>query len=76
MSVGGHKGTNTANASIHNNGADGSVNALKMVTSEWNGTSFYVGGLMPANRSSHCQAGTQNTAYVFGGANPVLTIYF
>ena len=27
---------------------------------------------MPANRSSHCQAGTQNTAYVFGGANPGL----
>ena len=66
LSVGGHKGTGTANASIHTGGSDGSGNAQDD-TSEWNGTSFYVGGLMPANRTSHCQAGTQNTTYVFGG---------
>ena len=69
LGVGGHRAGGTANASIHTGGADGSGNAQDD-TSEWNGTSFYVGGLMPANRSSHCQAGTQNTAYIFGGANP------
>ena len=55
-------------------GSDGSGNAQDD-TSEWNGTSFYVGGLMPANRSSHCQAGTQNTICIWW-CESRSTIYF
>ena len=70
LGVGGHKGTGTANASIHTRVLMVQV-MLKMI--HLNGTELlYVGGLMPGNRTSHCQAGTQNIAYVFGGANPVL----
>ena len=72
LSVGGHKGTGTANASIHTGGVLMVQVMLKMI--HLNGTEllFMLVVLCLLIDQVIVKAGTQNTAYVFGGANPHL----
>ena len=75
LSVGGHKAGGTANASIHTGGSDGSGNAQDD-TSEWNGTSFYVGGLMPANRTRSLSSWNSKYCICIWWCESRSTIYF